>query len=114
MGELKKPWKIFYKAFGNTKAEQQRWVIDIDLQDDIDNNEYISRIVEVVNNCQYSHEHNLIKTIKTKSGYHLITHPFNVKEYNDKMEFLQRTIWGDNVDIPDIKKNHLTLLYENL
>lgn len=52
--------------------------------------------------------------IPTKSGVHLITHPFNLKEYMDKMDELVKNVWEDNVDIPDIKENHLTLLYENI
>lgn len=105
MGELKKPWKTFYRAFGTTKADEQRWVIDID-EDAIN---YTDGIVHIINLCQSGYSHNVIGVVPTKSGIHLITHPFNVKEYQDKFKELNA-----DVEIPDIKKNHITLLYENL
>ena len=114
MGELKKPWKTFYKAFGSTKADEQRWIVDVDKQDDIDDKEYLSKIAQVIESCDSGFEKNIITTIPTKSGYHIITHPFNVKEYEDKMEALVKNEWHDNVDIPEIKKNHVSLLFENL
>ena len=114
MGELKKPWKIFYKAFGNTKSEEQRWIVDVDKQDDIDDKEYLSQIACVIESCSSGFEKNVITTIPTKSGFHIITHPFNVKEYNDKMDAFAKNEWHYNVDIPEIKKNHISLLYENL
>ena len=113
MGELKKPWKIFYKAFGNTKSEEQRWIVDVDRQDDIDDKEYLSQITYVIESCSSGFDKNVITTIPTKSGFHIITHPFNVKEYNDKMDAFAKNEWHDNVDIPEIKKNHISLLYEN-
>ena len=114
MGELKKPWKIFYKTFGNTKSEEERWIVDVDKQDDIDDKEYLSQIAYVIELCSSGFEKNIITTIPTKSGFHIITHPFNVKEYNDKMDVFSKNEWHDNVDVPEIKKNHISLLYENL
>ena len=45
-----------------------------------------------------------------KSGYHIITLPF------DKIEFCHKWFneYGDTKDVPEIKKNSLTLLYENI
>ena len=106
MGELKKPWKIFYKAFGSTKSDEQRWIVDVDSKD----NDYINTIKELVNDCQSGFETNVITTIGTKSGIHLITHPFNVKQYKDLFEQYYPVV----TDVPEIKKNHITLLYENL
>ena len=47
----------------------------------------------------------------TRSGLHIIARPFDVKMF--------KRDWKDNeklglYGIPDIKENHLTLLYENL
>ena len=106
MGELKKPWKIFYKAFGNTKSDEQRWLVDIDSKD-ID---YVGTICEIVNDCQSGFEQNVIQMIDTKSGVHLITHPFNIKQFKDTFEMYYPVV----TDVPEIKKNHITLLYENL
>jgi hypothetical protein len=110
MGELKKPLKIFYKAFGTTVAQEQRWIVDVDWQDEVDNDEYISQVKHIIESCQSGYDKNVICEVPTKSGVHLITHPFNMKEYRDAMEKYA----GDDIDVPEIKKNHLTLLYENL
>lgn len=106
MGELKKPWKIFYKAFGNTKSDEQRWLVDVDSKD-VD---YLSTIREIIDECQSGYETNIITQIETKSGVHLITHPFNVKQYKDLFEQYYPVV----TDVPEIKKNHITILYENL
>jgi hypothetical protein len=45
--------------------------------------------------------------IPTKSGSHIITHPFNTYEFEKKCKEL-------GIEVPGIKKNHITLLYENL
>lgn len=113
-GDARNPWKTFSSVFGKTVANKKRWVVDIDFQDDADDDDYIDKVTKVINSCQSSYEQNTIMMIPTKSGVHLITHPFNLKEYMDKMDELVNTVWEDNVDIPDIKQNHLTLLYENL
>lgn len=113
-GDTRNPWKIFASTFGKTVSDKKRWVIDIDFQDDVDDDEYIDKVMQIINSCQSSHDKNTIMMIPTKSGVHLITHPFNIKEYMDKMDELVKNVWDDNVDIPDIKENHLTLLYENL
>lgn len=112
MGELKKPWKIFYKAFGTTVAPEQRWIVDIDFKDlDI-----IDDVRFVINRCQSGfNNQNVILEVPTKSGMHLITHPFNVKAYKDEIDYIRKEAqWSDDIEIPEIKKNHLTLLYENL
>lgn len=110
------PWKTFSSTFGKTvpDKDKKRWVIDIDFQDDADDDEYINSVMKTVNSCQSGYKDNVIMMIPTKSGVHLITHPFNLKEYMDKMDELVKNVWEDNVDIPDIKENHLTLLYENI
>ena len=57
------------------------------------------------------YEDNLVFVIPTKTGVHLICHPFNLKQFNDG--FIDH--FGNRFsEIPDVKKNHLTLLYEDL
>lgn len=48
-------------------------------------------------------------TLPTRSGAHLITKPFDLQHFKELCE--RRFGWDD---IPEIKKNHLTLLYEDL
>ena len=86
MGELKKPWKTFYKAFGATTSDNQRWIVDIDWQDEVNNMEYINTIKSIIEDCQSGYDKNVICEVPTRSGCHLITHPFNMKQYNDAMK----------------------------
>lgn len=112
MGELKKPWKIFYKAFGTTVAQEQRWVIDID-KDDIKQYDiftFLNATMRTIESCQSGHDNNVIISVPTRSGFHLITHPFNVAQFKD----LWASTLEESYHCPEIKKNHLTLLYENL
>ena len=52
----------------------------------------------------------VVARIPTKSGFHLITYPFNLQEFNN--------YWKEgefkNIPVPEIKKNHITLLYESI
>jgi hypothetical protein len=45
--------------------------------------------------------------LPTRSGFHLITRPFDVEEFQLMMKEREK-------ELPEIKKNHLTLLFENL
>lgn len=101
MGELKKPWKTFYKAFGNTKAEEQRWIVDVD------NPSIIIDVVRIIESCQSGYDTPIICTVPTKSGIHVITHPFNLAQYQKGLE-----TYG--INDAEVKKNHITLLYEDL
>ena len=109
MGELKKPWKIFYKAFGTTVAPEQRWIVDIDEHDLC----FVNGVIRHVEACTSKFDNTVILTVPTKSGYHLITHPFNMKEFNDRLPVLDNEFNYD-FNMPEVKKNHITLLYENL
>lgn len=107
--EYKKPWNVIYHANGkNSSIGDSVWIVDIDDCNDSDN-EYINKIIELINMCNSKFNNNFITTIPTKSGIHLLTHPFNLQQFNDffKKEFPE-------TDIPEVKKDHLTLLYENI
>ena len=105
MGELKKPWKTFYKAFGSTVSKDQRWIVDVDTT----NREFINSVIYIIESCQSGYDKNVICEVPTKFGVHLITHPFNMKDYQDKLDAIDT-----EYEKPEIKKNHITLLYENL
>ena len=84
------------------------WVIDVDgwvSEDDIyDLRTYINRM-------DSRYDEKVIFVMPTRNGVHLICRPFNLKQYKDGF----RAFFGNRYDeIPEIKKNHLTLLYENL
>ena len=101
MGELKKPWKIFYKAFGNTVCKDGRWIVDID---DL----YIKdAIIDVIKKCQSKYANPVIMEVPTKNGVHIITHPFNLADYDKYCRML-------SIEKAEVKKNHITLLFEDL
>lgn len=87
------------------------WVIDID--GEVTDAE-LNALRAHINNMESGHKDNIVYTMPTKSGVHLICHPFNLiqfyQNFNDENPYIAQWSGG----IPDIKKNHLTLLFENL
>ena len=95
--DFQKIWKSWNTCAVKIKGEEPRWVVDIDcsLEKMIywwDIKEYINEKCEPVGN-------KIISIIPTKSGNHLITIPFNIKQFKEKYP-----------DI-DVHKNNPTLLY---
>lgn len=101
-GDFKKIWKSWNTCAGEIKGEESRWVVDVDDT----NTDFIGLMdmsiatyepVEYDKQGKYCSK--VIATIPTKSGYHLITTPFNLQQF--KKEY---------PDI-DVHKNNPTLLY---
>ena len=103
--DYRKPWKDFSSVCGGLDGREKRWIIDVDDCDDIDT--YLNKICETVRMCESGYDDPIVTIIPTRSGFHIITHPFNMKRFNDICDALSMTP-------PGIKKNHITLLYENL
>lgn len=78
----------------------KKWIVDIDTKDE----SYIKEVKELIDlsrsMCQMKEEP--IIEIPTKNGVHVITAPFNVKEFNDLMK---------GMEIPEIHKDNPTLLF---
>ena len=101
IGDYKKIWKSWNTCAEEIKGEEPRWVVDMDDSSIID-----SEIIDFINNLEpHTLLHNplrcekVISTIPTKSGYHLITTPFNLQQFKEKYP-----------DI-DVHKNNPTILY---
>ena len=93
-GDFKKIWKAWNTCAGEIKGEEPRWVVDID--------EKItwSNIMDFIDTLEpHSKDTKFITNIPTKSGWHLITTPFNVCEFKKAYP-----------DI-DVHKNNPTILY---
>lgn len=105
IGEFRKPWKDFSSVCGSLDGEEKRWVVDCDNTDKY--SDYTLEICRIICNCDSGVKDPLVACIPTKSGVHILTHPFNLKQFNDLCEY-------NEIEKPDIKKNHITLLYENL
>jgi hypothetical protein len=73
------------------------WVIDIDSKDE----ELVQKVTEIVNNSRSGFAPNIVCQIPTVNGIHLITHPFDVRDFYTKISPQES----------EIKKDALTLLY---
>ena len=102
--ESKKPWRFCDSVNGSLSGKEKRWVIDIDKEDIVN----IASLIDIINNfCESKYDNPIVCHIPTKTGYHLITHPFNTYKFDVKCT-------ERGIITPEIKKNHITLLYENI
>jgi hypothetical protein len=93
---------LFDSVVGQIKTNEKRWIIDIDNVsiDDFAYYKYYIEMREYINELQLeAGKEQEMTFIKTKSGFHIITQPFNV------MKFKQRY-----PDV-DIAKKNPTILY---
>ena len=99
-GDFKKIWKSWNTCAGEIKGEESRWVVDVDGPTDGEISEFIEYQCEpVIKTFDGKIKSKIIEYIPTKSGYHLITIPFNLQQFKEKYP-----------DI-DVHKNNPTLLY---
>lgn len=107
--DFKKFYAIFESCSGKfVERDNNLWIIDIDgwISDDD-----LYDLRTYINKMDSRYDEKIVFTMPTRNGAHLITRPFNLKQFNDGFT----DYFGNRFDkIPDIKKNHLTLLYENL
>jgi len=85
----------------HSSEENKRWIVDIDTNE----LPYKENIIEIINelHIQTKKNYKILAEIPTKSGLHLISNPFNLKEFNDKL-------WKLNIKV-DVHKSTPTLLY---
>lgn len=105
--DYKKFYSIFESCSGKySPSGDGKWVVDVD--GDV-SDEYQYELRKYINSMQSGHERNVVFVMPTKLGLHIICHPFNLRQFKDGFTkvFPQK-------EVPDIKKNHLTLLYESL
>lgn len=92
--------------------KNKRWIIDIDNCHE-DNSE-VQYVKEIINKACQPVGDKVLYQFPTKSGIHLVTKPFNRIEFDNIMNKAVEVGNFIDIDIPEIKKNHLTLLYENI
>jgi hypothetical protein len=93
---------LFDSVVGQLKTQEKRWIVDIDNVsiDGFNHGSYYVSMREYINSLQEEAGKDTRMTfIKTKSGFHIITQPFNVMKFKDKYP-----------DV-DIQKKNPTLLY---
>ena len=94
-GDFKKIWKSWNTCAGEIKGEEPRWVVDID-----GNNIKWNHVMDDIDTLEpYGMDTKYITNIPTKSGWHIITTPFNLQQFKEKYP-----------DI-DVHKNNPTILY---
>jgi mRNA-degrading endonuclease HigB of HigAB toxin-antitoxin module len=107
-----KQFEHVYRAYetvvgeANTNIGDKKWIIDIDTKD----MKIVEETIRQINKCQSEQNsiwsgvyNNLVDVIPTVQGYHIITHPFNLKQIEPFKALYPF----------DIQKNNPTLLYFN-
>ena len=98
-----KPYAIYEHCSGEyVNKNDRKFIIDVD-EDQLDYTYYVDILKEKM-------DIDPVLIVPTRSGTHIITPVFEESQFN-------MYIAEDGYDvskIPDIKRNHLTLLYENL
>jgi len=103
---VRKAYESVVGAINNETKDNKTWVIDVDTKD----SGQIQTISEIIENCEPNLRRNhVLFQIPTKNGVHLITRPFNVKQFTDACNPLIGTGFLD--EVPDIQKNNPTILY---
>lgn len=95
--------KAYESVCGSYMAEpEKKWIIDIDTK----NLSTVTYAMKVAGLCEpASGIDTIYMTIETKNGFHLITKPFNVTQFQ---EYYKQQ---DDHECPDIHKNNPTILY---
>lgn len=112
--DFNKPQSLFDSCAAKyVERADQLWIIDVDKEDadhyslgtPITVDDLVEDYIKIIESCEPKKK--IVAVIPTKSGKHIITHPFNI------IEFGARTPRSKSIDA-FVKKNHLTLLYENI
>ena len=97
---------------GMVADKYKKWIIDLDLKDE----KYKQEIIRIINSKDMLRGYNdgdndrIIGIIPSKSGYHLISNPFDINQFLEILKI--ESIYEDNhLTIPEIKKEGLTNLY---
>jgi hypothetical protein len=93
---------LFDSVVGQIKTQEKRWIIDIDNVsiDGFNHDPYQVSLREYINELQKEAGKDQGMTfIKTRSGFHIITQPFNVMKFKERYPEV------------DIQKKNPTLLY---
>lgn len=112
--DFNKPQSLFDSCAAKyVERADQLWIVDVDKEDadhysigtPITVDELVEDYIKIIESCEPKKK--IVTVIPTKSGKHIITHPFNI------IQFGSRASRSKSIDA-FVKKNHLTLLYENI
>lgn len=111
LGDFSRPYAVFESCRGKDVGKDGKyWVVDIDdcQFNTLPHVRKRKRIIDTIESCEPEGK-KLEMMLPTRTGAHLITRPFNLEQFN--------RLCKENPEIeeiPDVKKNHLTLLFEDL
>lgn len=109
-----KPQSVFESCAAKfTDRSIQLWIIDVDKEDaehysfnaPMTVDDLVEHYIKIIESCEPKKK--IVTVIPTKTGRHIITHPFNTVEFANKAPHC-KCMEGI------IKKNNNTLLYENI
>lgn len=102
---FKGAYNIFDSAAGQCGATRdKKWIVNLDEKDaEFDFVDYVGILTKCIDKCEPNKQH-VLEKITTLNGCHLITSPFNINEFREKLE-------EQGLHCPDIHKNNPTLLY---
>ena len=109
LDDFRRPYAVFESCSGKfVDKNDEHWVVDVDDFIGYNTQEHCVTIRNFINDCRpYGDKIELM--LPTKNGMHLITHPFDLNAFNGCMG-----VFTDWIPRPEVKKNHLTLLFEDL
>ena len=112
--DYNKPYSIFDSCAAKyVERSNQLWIIDVDKEDagnyilnaPMTVDDLVDSYIKIIESCEPKKK--IVTVIPTKSGKHIITHPFSIIEFGVRAP--------RNKPIESIvKKNNSTLLYENI
>lgn len=110
-GNFDKPQSVFESCTGKfVDRSSQLWIIDVDKEDadfhDMSIDELVAYYTEIIEK-ECSPRKPIVTVIPTKTGKHIVCHPFNTVEFSNKA-------CGATCTEGLIKKNNFILLYENI
>lgn len=107
-------YKRFYSIFESCSGKycdrgDQLWVVDID---DTKDEQLARDLCQYIRTMESGYDDPVVYVMPTRTGQHIITRPFNLKRFQDGFSEVIGNRYA--IEPPTVKKNHLTLLYENL
>ena len=109
-GTYKNPERLLSSACGKSNSEPKEtksWLIDVDKE----YLPYLDDLIKLVNKCKSQFTYILMKEIHSKSGIHLIVHPFNKDDYKKLWTEFRTTHPDAPETAPKIHQDNPTILY---
>lgn len=112
LDDFRRPYAVFESCSGKfVDKDGKHWVVDVDdpfIHGSCMDGNKLWDLKDTIHICKPLGD-KVELTMPTRNGVHLITKPFDIQHFTELCE--KGFGWKE---VPEIKKNHLTLLYEEL